>query len=348
MDAVDGSKSIGDRATELMRAYAQSFAPRSYELWYTYVSGRNAALSEAVKRLIGSQGSLSAEDVEALYAEHLANDRLAEASERSGSGLLVEMERILSMIGSALGSTERYGASLEALRGDLSGPLEPGRMRDVLETLITATREVAESNGALESRLKESQGEIQSLRERLEEVRIETLTDALTGLANRRHFEAVLANRVGQAHNEGSPLTLVMADIDEFKCFNDLHGHLTGDQVLRLVSAAMREVVQDGATLARFGGEEFSIVLPATASAKGLTQAEAIRRSVMARELIKRSTGESLGRVTVSLGVASLRPGDTPISLTERADRCMYRAKRGGRNRTVTDQECGEELSSAA
>ena len=118
-----------------------------------------------------------------------------------------------------------------------------------------------------------------------------------------------------------------------------LHGHLTGDQVLRLVGVTMRERVRSKATLARFGGEEFGVILPETSLDSARATAEQVRENVMSRELVKRSTGESLGKVTISLGIAAFRPGDSCISLLERADQCMYRAKRAGRNRTFTDAE---------
>jgi diguanylate cyclase len=135
----------------------------------------------------------------------------------------------------------------------------------------------------------------------------------------------------------GGLLCVIVVDIDFFKRFNDLFGHLTGDQVLRLVGVVMRESTGTGAHLARFGGEEFGIILPGIDRASAGRIAETIRTSMIGRELVKRSTGESLGKVTVSLGVAEYRSGDTPASLLERADLCMFAAKRGGRNRVVDD-----------
>lgn len=346
MHVVDRTLSIGDRAVELMRAYGRSASPRSYELWYSYVTGLKPALNEAVKRLISAQEMLSGDDVDTLYEAHIAGDRLVA---ETGSGLLVEMQQVLGLIEAALGCTAQYGASLEALTDDLTEPLERNRMRDVVEALVAATRNVAVSNKALESRLRESHGEIEGLRNMLEEVRVESLTDSLTGIANRKLFETALTNGMAGARADGASLMLIVIDIDEFKRFNDVYGHLTGDQVLRLVAVAMRENVEADCTLARFGGEEFGIILPRADAAAAFACAEKIRRNVMARELLRRSTGESLGRVTISLGIAGLRPDDTAASFLERADRCMYRAKRAGRNRTMTDQDSEDApISSAA
>jgi diguanylate cyclase len=121
--------------------------------------------------------------------------------------------------------------------------------------------------------------------------------------------------------------------------FNDSYGHLTGDQVLRLVAMAMKQNVKGQDTTARYGGEEFAIILPNTVLRSAITVADHIRRAVMTKELMKRSTGEHLGRVTVSIGVATLHGNDTIQSLIERTDGCLYAAKRHGRNRVMSETD---------
>ena len=130
-----------------------------------------------------------------------------------------------------------------------------------------------------------------------------------------------------------------MTDVDHFKHFNDSYGHLTGDQVLRLVAMSVKQNVKGQDIAARYGGEEFAVVLPNTVLRSAITVAEHIRRAVMTKELMKRSTGENLGRITVSIGVAALRPGETPQALIERADGCLYAAKRAGRNRVISEAD---------
>ena len=128
-----------------------------------------------------------------------------------------------------------------------------------------------------------------------------------------------------------------MFDIDHFKSFNDSYGHLTGDQVLRLVGMSLKQTIKGQDITARYGGEEFAVVLPNTALRQALTVADHIRRAVMAKELKKKSTGEILGRVTISVGVSMLKPDDDTDALIERADACLYAAKRNGRNRVICE-----------
>ena len=144
---------------------------------------------------------------------------------------------------------------------------------------------------------------------------------------------------MAEARSNDGALSLMLTDIDHFKKFNDTYGHLTGDQVLRLVAQAVKQNVKGQDIAARYGGEEFAVILPQTPLRQALTVADHIRRAVVAKELIKRSTGENLGRVTISVGVATLHKSETTQALLERADACLYAAKRSGRNLVVCETD---------
>jgi diguanylate cyclase len=161
----------------------------------------------------------------------------------------------------------------------------------------------------------------------------------LTALGNRKYFDRALGEAVRVARERGEPLSMMLFDIDYFKSFNDNYGHLTGDQVLRLVAMTLKQNIKGQDITARYGGEEFAVVLPNTAMRQALAVADNIRRAVMSKELKKKSTGEILGRVTISAGVAVLSPRDDPDSLIERADACLYAAKRNGRNRVICEAD---------
>jgi diguanylate cyclase len=139
-----------------------------------------------------------------------------------------------------------------------------------------------------------------------------------------------------------------MVDIDKFKAFNDRWGHQTGDHVLRLVSNCMSENVKGRDTAARYGGEEFVLILPQTALGDAVGLANKIRLAVEAKKLVKKSTGDVLGTITVSIGVAQLMATDTAATVAERADTCLYAAKNSGRNRVVSEAEMPAADSAAA
>ena len=343
----DRSFALAKRANDLIRDYGPSATPRAYAIWYAYVSGELPLLADAVKRLTAQNGALTDSDIDTLHETYLDGRRLASATDDVSRVVLSEIAAVTEILDLSLGSTAQYSESLRGLALDLAqGVPSRARLGEILSTLVSTTREVAANNRTLEARMRDTRGEIETLREKLEATRLESLTDALTGLFNRKHFEESLKAGIDAARGKAVPMSLIILDIDFFKRFNDLYGHLTGDQVLRLVAIVMRESAGKQALLARFGGEEFGIVLPDVDRAAACRLAETVRSNVMGRELIKRSTGESLGKITVSLGVAELRQGDTPASLMERADLCMFAAKRAGRNRAVDD--ANESLSQVA
>jgi diguanylate cyclase len=345
--AEDNAFALAERVMGAMKAHCSPACPRAFEVWYAHLNGELPGLSHDLRSIIARHGMVDAADIDTLYETHISNSRFVPQSERSSLGVLSEIDGVMTMIDSALGSSVRYDASLKALSDDLKGTADRSRIREIVELLVVSTREAVASNQLLEKRLGEGRGEIQLLREALEATRADALTDALTGLANRRHFEEMLQKSIDQTTINREPFCLVMCDIDFFKRFNDQHGHLTGDQVLRLVAKTMQQKLKTTAIPCRYGGEEFAVILPSADIVAGRICAETIRQALLTRELVIRSTGETIGRVTISLGVATYRRGDTISSLIERADSCLFQAKRQGRNRTVTET-CGVSASQVA
>ena len=196
---------------------------------------------------------------------------------------------------------------------------------------------VQKENGFLERRLAESTQEVRRLREHLEQVRRDAMTDALTLLANRKAFDEALDRACADMDDSGAPLTLAVIDIDHFKRFNDTWGHQTGDQVIRYVASIIGRIGALPRLSSRYGGEEFAILFPSEAAAKAQQALEAIRTEISCRQLKRRSTNEDLGTVTVSSGLrAAPRRASPPPRLIERADAALYASKRAGRNRTTS------------
>jgi len=251
--------------------------------------------------------------------------------------MMGEIDQIMTFIDGTLDSTTRHTQSLADMTAQIDHSTDLSTLRNVISRLVTTAKDIQQTNQKFEAHLKESKHEIDQLQKHLDAVRTEILTDPVTTLSNRKHFDQTIVKAIADAAANGTPLSLVMSDIDHFKSFNDTYGHLTGDQVLRLVALSLKHNVKGQDLAARYGGEEFAIILPNTVLRDATTVADHIRRAVMQRDLMKRSTGENLGHVTISLGVATLRPGDTPQSLIERADNCLYAAKRNGRNRVISE-----------
>ncbi len=201
------------------------------------------------------------------------------------------------------------------------------------ETMKIDPQEVLD--GAREALLQitlESERENARLHEESERLAFEASTDPLTGLSNRRHLDEFLGEQFRISARYGTPLSVLMVDIDHFKDVNDTHGHPTGDQVLRELALALRETQREADLCARYGGEEFVVVLPATAGEGAMEVAERIRTTIERRAML--ATSATL-KITVSVGVASYSAGDQPTAdwLVKEADMALYDAKRAGRNR---------------
>ncbi|MBV8490860.1 MAG: diguanylate cyclase, partial [Candidatus Eremiobacteraeota bacterium] len=169
-------------------------------------------------------------------------------------------------------------------------------------------------------------------------MRVQSVTDALTGISNRRAFDEALQREWQRCARGGEPLSVLLLDVDYFKLFNDAYGHPAGDECLRLVAQAIASCAKRaGDVAARYGGEEFAVILPEAAANSAVAVAEAIREALRRRQIPHE--GSSLGYTTLSVGCASVVPrvDENPQSLIELADAQLYRAKAGGRNRVVLE-----------
>jgi diguanylate cyclase len=312
--------------------------PQFYELLYTYATGVNPTLNQRINQIF-REGGPTQELAERLYNEFLkaqdANERISSVSERMAS----RIEAVHDAIDTAMATANAYSGSLQQASGDLGQQeLTEVQLRAMAQRLLGETRRMQDANQALEQKLEASRDDIAALQRDLDEVRRESMLDPLTKIFNRKSFDDGIVQAFSGAE-AGEPLCLMLVDIDHFKRFNDTWGHQTGDQVLRLVAMTLKSNLKGKDMAARYGGEEFAAILPETDLEGAVIVADNIRKAVQAKELLKRSTNEKLGRITASFGVAIYRPGDTPSSLIDRADRCLYAAKHAGRNRVFSETE---------
>ena len=339
VDEHERTMAFAEIALGQIRSLRQTAIPRNYEIWYVYATGFNPSLNKVINETLARNGKLTESDLEQIYETYLSQLKTTDRIDKVGARVIGEIDDVMTLLDEALGTSASYDATLSGAAQKLAGPVTASQLQKVVETLARSTREMRETNKALESRLALSKNEISNLQQSLEAIRVESFTDPLTGLGNRKFFDRSIEVAVKNAVQSGQPLTLMMFDIDHFKSFNDSFGHLTGDQVLRLVGMALRQSIKGQDITARYGGEEFAVLLPNTALRQALTVADHIRRAIMAKELKKKSTGEILGRVTISVGVSMLKPGEDTNSLIDRADACLYAAKRNGRNRVICEAD---------
>jgi len=310
--------------------------PQSFELWYVYATGQNQKLRDEIDQTLQSQGRLTEDELSRLYARHVSSMsvRATQDLDNVANRLTDEVGQVVRMINAAATSMERYDEKLHAGSRAADSAGNEAELRRVVEGLISATKSMERENSALKEQLDASVSRSEQLKHEIETVRIESLTDSLTQIGNRQCFDDSLAKEMARANESAAPLTLLMVDIDHFKRINDEFGHQMGDDVLRLVAARLKSSVRDG-EVARYGGEEFGVVLYNKSIQIGKLIAERIRAAIESAEMRVRSTGAPVGRITVSIGVAELKPRMSDEDLVRRADAALYAAKRKGRNCVV-------------
>jgi diguanylate cyclase len=312
-----------------MTRQAAAVNPTSYAVWYEHCSGRNAPLSAEIDRLTTNNAVLDEETTARLYFEHVA-DIDEQAAHRAAEGFRRVLTEMSDSAKAAGAQTDLFGSSLSRF----SSQVERGEVPDpaALKDVLSHTAEMQSAVGQLKGRLDHSQREINELRQEIERARSEALVDALTGLPNRRAFDQRLAQLLAE---HGTDACLLVTDIDHFKKINDSFGHLFGDTVLRVVAQALKGCMNEPQIAARVGGEEFAVLLPGTEVAVAQQVAEKIRATIAGSRIRRKDSQESIGQVTVSLGVAQRRTGESAEAWYERADQALYASKQGGRNRVT-------------
>jgi len=338
---------VGEKALGFIKYNQSSAEPTNYELWFNYACGLKPELNKKIKELLTQNPRISQVQLDELYDTYFLKNDVGNRMEEIGSKVSLELNEIVDMVSSSLTNTESYSESLEIFTSELADIKDEGSLRMMISSMAAATFQMAQNSKELETHLEKSKTQIAQLNSSIELIRAESMTDALTGIANRKKFDITMDKECTYARENNETFCLLLGDIDHFKNFNDTHGHQTGDQVLRLVASILKDNVKGWDLAARYGGEEFAIILPQTSLDSARIVADQIRTAVSNKELVKKSTGVTLGRITLSIGVAQLNDQDDVHSLISRADKCLYAAKDAGRDNVKTEQDCFSSQTAA-
>jgi diguanylate cyclase len=334
----DREQAFAKTALALMGGAGVVATPDNFELFYAYASGENPAITQVMGAVLNSKQPVTPELLADMRLRCLSGARAAVTMETMGDNMSALIDDVLGKLESSARQTADYKQALSAATGELGSDRSPADVRQLVEGLIAATRAMEQRAKSLEGELQASSQQVSELRDKLADVRKESMTDPLTNIANRKAFDdAVEAGRRGA--DDGEEVSLLMCDIDHFKKFNDTWGHQTGDQVLRLVASCLAENVKGRDTAARYGGEEFAVLLRGSTLDAATKVADQIRGNVETKKLVKKSTGDVLGTITISIGVAHFAPGETVEAVIRRADACLYGAKHSGRNLVINQDD---------
>lgn len=336
-EAIEKVQEIAVNALDRIEVLGLRPIPEVYELWYRYFQG-----DVEIQRSIESyQGKIDEAACYKIYRRYLNEAVRDEAVKKISDKMQAAISELAGMVSEARTSAGEYGDSLGSVPAKLQSASSLEDLGDIVASIVSDTKKMVEKNQDLEVQLVNSSKQVTELRNNLDTVKKEALTDGLTGLLNRKAFDKQIIESIAECKEFGTPLVFMLLDIDYFKKFNDTYGHQVGDQVLRLVARTLTDNVKGRDFAARYGGEEFAIILPDTPISAGLKVAEILRKSVESKEVVNKASNEHLGRITLSIGIAEFAPGEEIPDLVKRADEALYQAKHAGRNRVMEAKSAG-------
>lgn len=303
--------------------------PDHYELAWFYLANASFTQRYMVEaHLIEHKGISAADAVQLLdhFRSAISEAELSEMVERAKDDILAA-RATADQTGREVSD---YSAALDISAFDAS---DPEQMAMTIHALQELTQDMVVRTARAEAELSARSKAMGKLNTRLAQTQKQAMTDALTGLPNRRGFDAELETAIDAAHRKGSALSVGFCDIDHFKRVNDEHGHATGDRVIRHVAKCLSSDTGTKCHVARHGGEEFALLFTGMDAAQAFAQLDRAREALTAKRLMSRDTQLPLGTISFSGGIATLHSGESASKLLARADQALYAAKNAGRNR---------------
>lgn len=343
MHNIEKAKELAATALDRIQKEGLTPTPECYELWYVYFAESNPEVVRAIDILVANSQKITDERCLELHERFLSDVIETERVRQAGDKVQETIKVVSGAVHKVKDATTKYNTSLEGVSGQLKDDMSAVEIRNVVQNVKQNTADMIAHNQKLEDELVKSSMAMVELQRDLEEVRKEALTDGLTNLANRKAFDQEIERIAHEAVEDGATFSLLMMDIDHFKSFNDNFGHQVGDQVLRLVARTLIDGVKGKDVAARYGGEEFAIILPVTNLQAAVKVGDSLRKAVASKDVINKNTGEKLGRITLSGGVAQYLAGESIEDLIGRADAALYTAKHNGRNQIAAAPAPGQK-----
>lgn len=327
-----------DDVGRFLVAHRLDVSARSLAAAWNYLSGADSHTVRAIDKRMQQQLPITGEWLDdALGCDGPAEDLalLAQLMER----LQGSVDDFGKTSREAHSATSEYHTALEEHVTELEQNAKAG---SVITDLATIAKVMLRRTRDIERQMLRSEAQTRALRRRLDDARRSAEEDHLTGLPNRRSFEASYAEGYRLARAAAEPLCVAFCDIDHFKAINDEHGHDAGDRVLKLVAENFARISDERCHVARHGGEEFVLLFRGEPLATVHARLDALRHQLSDRRLVNRATDQPFGQVTFSAGIADVFACGDPRKALRAADAALYRAKQAGRNRVelATDADC--------
>ena len=323
----------------MLSKYKVPATPINYSVWYNYVAGNQLALNEAINHMIEKGKPITDDFCMELYEAYVDGSAMIAAQDEIQKKLSKIVNQTIENVSVAAKEAQTFDTTLNDRSTELASAADAESTQMLIGQILADTRDMVRNSNALNSRMLETNEEVEKLRKELESVKESAKKDSLTGLFNRGALDHMVQDLVEKPVADPHPACLMMLDIDHFKKVNDNFGHLVGDRVIRYVSALLNQVIGENQKIARYGGEEFAVIMKNTAFDDVLKLAEKVRVALSKSKLQRKDSGETIGKVTISIGVAQQQSDDSAESFVERADAALYKAKNTGRDQVVSEHD---------
>ena len=305
--------------------------PHNYQLAFEYVAGKNQQLINDFDKLIKSSKFPNQKQLKVLYKQYFFQNEDSLNKMRNEIKLIIT--NVLGELNFSDGKLSNYTQTLNQFAEILNNDDSSMDLSEETNRVIKKTLDLEQFQHGVETKMTNVLAEIDNLRKELEQAKKESNTDALTAISNRKAFDTILQHSISSSRETQQGFCLLLLDIDHFKVFNDTYGHLIGDKVLRYVAASLKRSIKKTDFVARFGGEEFAVILPESNENAAMVVAEQLRKVVSSGKLTDKAKTISYGKTMVSIGVTQFRASDLSDDIISRADKALYLAKDRGRNR---------------
>jgi len=327
--AREGRRELLDEIGAFLLANDLAVNPRNLAIAWNAFSGTSPNLRRRIDDRVQAGETISQPWLDEVAA--CANEeREREVLRRAMDELNESVTRFTRTTSAARNATTAYNSALGRHVLELG---ELGEEGDMVQRLALLAEEMAERTRVAEAELKSSEQEARGLRRRLDKARREAERDHLTGLPNRRAFEAELERHHTEASAGRETLCVAFCDIDHFKRINDRHGHDAGDRALKLIAQILAKSSDENCHVSRHGGEEFVLLFRGMAPPEAKIRLDQAREDLAGRRFLNRETEEPFGQITFSAGIADVFAHADPREALKAADRALYRAKQTGRNK---------------
>ncbi len=328
--------SIAKKALRLIGQFNTPPTPTIFEVWYRYVQGRDQKMAREMEHAVTEAKTVSVEMLHSLHQQYCENHD--STSETVGESLIAELDRFQQLVVNQQAAGTEFETTIDAASEILSGESHmPSQASACIQSLASGAMMMKGHLKEASQKLQAAQSQVANLQQELIESRRGLLTDHLTGIGNRRFFDALISKVLREPPAEKQNVYLALFDIDHFKSINDTFGHAAGDQVIRFIATKASELHPE-ILLARIGGDEFAAVMRAEQPQSAMAYAEELRAFFASQMLKDPATADSIGPIYLSIGMARLRGQDDARTWFERADKLLYHAKDLGRNRVVSEK----------